>query len=107
MRSSRPPASTLLYIGPSDLALALGEKPGSTAPIVDDTVQRIADTCGRHGVAVGMHTPAGAVARRYVERGFNFVTVFSDAGLIAAAAREQLDVARSASKPVAVPSGGY
>jgi 4-hydroxy-2-oxoheptanedioate aldolase len=101
------PGIDAVYIGPSDLALALGEKPGSTAPIVDDTVQRIADTCRRHGVAVGMHTPAGAVARRYVERGFNFVTVFSDAGLIAAAAREQLDVARSASKPVAVPSGGY
>jgi 4-hydroxy-2-oxoheptanedioate aldolase len=101
------PGIDAVYIGPSDLALALGEKPGSTAPIVDDTVQHIADVCRRHGVAIGMHTPAGAVARRYVERGFNFATVFSDAGLIAAAAREQLDVARSVSKPVAVPSGGY
>ena len=76
-------------------------------PIVDDTVQRIADVCRRHGVAIGMHTPAGSVARRYVERCFNFATVFSDAGLIAAAAREQLNIARSAEKPVAVPSGGY
>jgi 4-hydroxy-2-oxoheptanedioate aldolase len=101
------PGIDAVYIGPSDLALALGEKPGSTAPIVDDTVQRIADACRRHGVAIGMHTPAGSVARRYVERGFNFATVFSDAGLIAAAAREQLNIARSAAKPVAVPSGGY
>jgi 4-hydroxy-2-oxoheptanedioate aldolase len=96
-----------VYIGPSDLALALGEKPGSTAPIVDQTVQRIADTCHRHGVAVGMHTPAGAVARRYIDRGFDFATVFSDAGLIAAAARDQLAAARSAPEPVAVPSGTY
>lgn len=97
-----------VYIGPSDLALALGEKPGSTAPIVDETVQRIADACHRHGVAVGMHTPAGAIARRYVERGFEFATVFSDAGLIAAAAREQLDAARaSRPEPVAAASGSY
>ncbi len=96
-----------VYIGPSDLALALGEKPGSTAPIVDETVQQIADAAHRHGVAVGMHTPAGAVARTYVERGFDFATVFSDAGLIAAAAREQLAAARSAPQPVAAQSGSY
>ncbi|RDH75064.1 2,4-dihydroxyhept-2-ene-1,7-dioic acid aldolase [Mycolicibacterium moriokaense] len=97
-----------VYIGPSDLALSLGEKPGSTAPIVDETIERVAQTCREHGVAIGMHTPAGAVARRYVERGFDFATVFSDAGLIAAAAREQLDVARSSAAPqVAVPSGSY
>ncbi|MET0473190.1 MAG: aldolase/citrate lyase family protein [Mycobacterium sp.] len=96
-----------VYIGPSDLALALGEKPGSTAPIVDDTVQRIVDACRRHGVAVGMHTPAGSVARGYIERGFDFATVFSDAGLIAAAARDQLAAARSAPQPVAVQTGSY
>lgn len=96
-----------VYIGPSDLALALGEKPGSTAPVFEEAVQRIADTCRRHGVAVGMHTPSGATARRYIERGFEFATVFSDAGLIAAAAREQLAAAREAPEPVAVASGGY
>jgi 4-hydroxy-2-oxoheptanedioate aldolase len=96
-----------VYIGPSDLALALGEKPGSTAPIVEETITRIAETCHRHGVAVGMHTPAGAVARRYIERGFEFATVFSDAGLIAAAARDQLAQARSAPQPVATALGSY
>jgi 4-hydroxy-2-oxoheptanedioate aldolase len=96
-----------VYIGPSDLALALGEKPGSTAPVVGETIDLIVDACRRHGVAVGMHTPAGAVARGYLERGFDFVTVFSDAGLIAAAARDQLAVARTEPKSVAAQSGSY
>jgi len=96
-----------VYIGPSDLALALGEKPGSTAPVVGETIQSIADACRRHGVAIGMHTPAGTVAKGYLERGFDFVTVFSDAGLIAAAARDQLAAARTEPKPVAVQSGSY
>ena len=52
-----------VYIGPSDLALALGERPGSTAPVVGETIQLIADACRRHSVAIGMHTPAGAVAK--------------------------------------------
>lgn len=96
-----------VYIGPSDLALALGEKPGSTAPVLGETIQSIVDACRRHGVAVGMHTPAGAVAKGYLERGFDFVTVFSDAGLIAAAAREQLNAARPQPQPVAAQAGSY
>jgi len=96
-----------IYIGPSDLALSLGEKPGSTAPVVGEAIQSIAAAGKRHGVAVGMHTPAGAVAKGYLERGFDFVTVFSDAGLIAAAARDQLAAARTEPKPVAVQSGSY
>jgi 4-hydroxy-2-oxoheptanedioate aldolase len=54
-----------------------------------------------------MHTPAGAVARGYLGRGFDFVTVFSDAGLIAAAARDHLAVARPEPKSVAAQSGSY
>jgi 4-hydroxy-2-oxoheptanedioate aldolase len=75
--------------------------------VLDKTIQSIADACRQHGVAIGMHTPTGAVARRYVDRGFDFVTVFSDAGLIAAAAREQLTAARSEPQPVAVQAGTY
>ncbi|MBS1693477.1 MAG: 2,4-dihydroxyhept-2-ene-1,7-dioic acid aldolase [Actinobacteria bacterium] len=96
-----------VYIGPSDLALAIGEKPGSTAPILAQTIQLIADTCRRHGVAVGMHTSSGAVAKSYVDKGFDFVTVFSDAGLIAGAAREQLSVAVSGSRRAADGAATY
>ena len=96
-----------VYIGPSDLALALGERPGSTAPVVGETIQLIADACRRHGVAIGMHTPAGAFSKGYLERVFDFVTVFYDDGLIAAAARDQLAAARTEPKPVAVKSGSY
>lgn len=100
------PGVDAVYVGPSDLALSLGEKPGSVSALFNDTVTHILDVAHRHGVAVGMHTAAGKVARRYLEQGFDFATVFSDAGLIAAAAREQLAAAQSASQPVAA-TGSY
>lgn len=83
-----------IYIGPSDLALALGEKPGTTSAKLGDAIDAIVDSCRRHGVAVGIHTASGDVARGYRERGFDLVTVFSDAALISWAVRHHLDLAR-------------
>jgi len=89
-----------IYIGPSDLALSLGEKPGTTAPVLDEAIGRIVDAGRRHGVGVGIHTGSGDVARGYRERGFDFVTIFSDAGLVAWAVKEQLRMARESSQPL-------
>ncbi|WP_022886767.1 HpcH/HpaI aldolase family protein [Glaciibacter superstes] len=90
-----------IYIGPSDLALALGEKPGTTSPVLEEAIGKIVDSCRKHGVAVGIHTGSGDVARGYRERGFDFVTVFSDAGLLAWAVRQQLDAALAGAAPAA------
>ena len=85
-----------VYIGPSDLALALGLPPtgDNDEPEHVATVQRILDACGRHGVAAGIHTSSLAFTERYLEAGFNFVTLGSDAGWLARAAAQDLSAAR-------------
>jgi 4-hydroxy-2-oxoheptanedioate aldolase len=98
------PGVDAIYIGPSDLALALGEKPGTKAPVLEEAIAKIVDACRRHGKAVGIHTGAGEVARGYRERGFDFVTVFSDAGLLAWAVQEQLAAANAGSLATAAPT---
>lgn len=90
-----------VYVGPSDLALALGEKPGTMSEEFVATVEHIRATCERHGVATGIHNASGRSARHYRDRGFDFLTTISDAGLLAQAARAELDVARADSDPVA------
>ncbi|WP_226783278.1 HpcH/HpaI aldolase family protein [Oceaniglobus trochenteri] len=70
-----------VYIGPSDLALSLGYRPGvfdgnEEMSEAIDTVARIA---AKHRKIAGSHAATPEMARRFVERGFRFVTVLSDA----------------------------
>lgn len=72
-----------LFIGPSDLAAALGH-PGDNAhpdvrAAIDDAVARIRAT----GKCAGILAPVEADARHWLERGCLFVGVGSDVGLLA------------------------
>jgi len=84
------PGLDAVYIGPSDLALALGEKPGTTSPVLQENIDRIIEAAHRHGLAAGIHTAAGDVARRYLDQGLDFATMYSDAGLLAWAVQQQI-----------------
>jgi 4-hydroxy-2-oxoheptanedioate aldolase len=85
-----------VYIGPSDLALALGLPP--TLEVKEDAhleaVSRIREACHRSGIAAGIHAPSGEWARKHAEAGFDFVTVATDAALLRGAALRELAAAR-------------
>ena len=81
-----------VYIGPSDLALALGLAPtgDNENPVHAETVLRIRDACQANGVAAGIHTASVAFTRRYFELGFNLVTLGSDLRFMIRAATADL-----------------
>jgi len=83
-----------IYIGPSDLALSLGFAPGSGDPKIAQTIDEIVSAARRHKIPVGIQCGDGDGARFYLEKGFDFITVFSDAGLYAWAAKLQLSLAK-------------
>ncbi len=85
-----------VYIGPSDLALALGLPPtgDNEDPRHAETVQAILDACRKHGVAAGIHTSSLEFSQRYLKAGFNFVTLGADAGFLLRAAAQDLAAAR-------------
>jgi 4-hydroxy-2-oxoheptanedioate aldolase len=85
-----------IYIGPSDLALALDLPPnGDTDNAVHIAkVGEILECCQKHGVPAGIHTNSLAFAQRRIEAGFDFVTLGSDAGFLMTAVYEQLAKAR-------------
>jgi 4-hydroxy-2-oxoheptanedioate aldolase len=99
------PGIDAIYIGPSDLALALGEKPGTTSPVLQEAIDKIVAAGHRHGLAVGIHTAAGDVARGYLDQGLDFATIFSDAGLLAWAVQQQLAGAKAVPEVVAAAPG--
>lgn len=87
-----------VYIGPSDLSLALGCKPSfdEVEPKVAEAIAHILARAKAHGLRAGIHNgvPEGAAAR--VAMGFDFVTVSSDARLMAAGSQQILKTMRAA-----------
>lgn len=70
------------YIGPMDLAQGLGlpAQGDNDHPEHVAAVERIFQACRRHGVAAGIHTGSVEFTQRYLDMGFQFVTLGSDAG---------------------------
>jgi 4-hydroxy-2-oxoheptanedioate aldolase len=89
-----------VYIGPSDLALALG------LPAIGDNnhpthvaaVERIRAACASAGIAVGIHTSSVEYTQRYLSGGFQFATLGSDGGFMSRAAAEDLRAVRVGAK---------
>ncbi len=81
-----------IYIGPSDLSLALGCKPtfDDVEPKVAQAIDHILAGAQAHGVKAGIHNGRPDVARARIAKGFRFVTVSSDARLLAAGSQQLL-----------------
>ena len=85
-----------VYVGPSDLSLALGLKPRldqTDAPVVE-AQQKIAEACKRHGVVAGIHNSTAAYALKMIAQGYQFVTLASDSRHMAMKAAEEVAVVR-------------
>jgi 4-hydroxy-2-oxoheptanedioate aldolase len=90
------PGVDAVYVGPSDLSLALGLKPrlDQTDPPVVEAQQQILDACRRHRVVAGIHNATAAYASRMVAAGYRFVTLASDSRFLAAKAAEEIAAIR-------------
>ncbi len=85
-----------LYVGPSDLSIALGMPPASLDdPAFAETLERIRQVAADAGVVAGMHTHDGARAATYVEQGFGMITAASDLRSLQVAILGHLNRARS------------
>jgi 4-hydroxy-2-oxoheptanedioate aldolase len=81
-----------IYVGPSDLSLALGCRPvldDVDAPVAQ-AIEHIAVRARAHGVIAGIHNGSAAATRQRLAMGFRFVSIASDARLMAAAAQQAL-----------------
>jgi 4-hydroxy-2-oxoheptanedioate aldolase len=88
---ARVPGLDMLYVGPSDLGLALGReaKQNQTDPVVMEAIDKILAAARRAGLKAGMHCTSADYAGEMVEKGFDFVTVISDENLLARGAAER------------------
>jgi 4-hydroxy-2-oxoheptanedioate aldolase len=68
------------YIGPTDLALALGLPPvmDNDEPKHIETVNAILAACQKHKVVPGIHTMSSKFTQRYIDQGFKMVMLVTD-----------------------------
>ena len=90
------PGVDAVYVGPSDLSLALGFRPrlDQTDPPVVEAQQKIVAACKRHGVIAGIHNATPQYALKMIEAGYQFVTLASDSRFLAARAAEEVAAVR-------------
>jgi 4-hydroxy-2-oxoheptanedioate aldolase len=69
-----------IYVGPSDLSLSMGEKPGYDPeyPKVLKAIKHIAKTARRHDVVPCIHVGSAAYALRMFEAGYRLISYASD-----------------------------
>ncbi|MDT7843326.1 HpcH/HpaI aldolase family protein [Streptomyces justiciae] len=87
-----------IYVGPSDLRIALGGAT-STDPALADTFEAalvtVREAAAAAGIAAGIHNPDGSSAAKRLAEGFTFATVACDLVHLEQTARQHLTSART------------
>lgn len=94
------PGIGAIYIGPSDLSMALGKEPrkGQSDPEVLEAKATILDAAMRHNIPAGIHTNSKEVAIEAIKQGFLFTSLQSDDRFLMSKAKEEVESVRGAIK---------
>jgi 4-hydroxy-2-oxoheptanedioate aldolase len=97
------PGISGIYIGPSDMGLALGMVPklDREEPNILAIYETLLAACRKYGKFAGLHNGTGSYAARMFKMGFQFATIANDSGLMANAARAAVAQARAEGGEVA------
>lgn len=100
------PGLDAVYVGPSDLSLALGCRPtfDDVDPPAAEAIELIAAKAKEHGKAAGIHNGSPETALKRIAMGYQFVTISSDARLMASGSQQVLSAMRDG-MPAAGPAG--
>ncbi len=98
-----------VYIGPADLSQSMGgkERVDLTEPRMVAALDKILEGCKKRKQVAGIHTMSPDYARGCVEQGYQFVTIQSDARLMAGACQAAIAVARGEGGSGDKASGPY
>ena len=91
------PGLDAIYIGPSDLAYAIGlvARGDNNDPKHVETVNHIYETARKHDIHVGMHTGSLEYTKRFLKQGFDMVMLGADTAFMSRMVSAELGEARS------------
>ena len=82
-----------IYIGPADLSLAIGEKPGFDKPEGDpvyEVIMKILEHAKKNKIIAGIQNAKPEYAEKMINKGFQLVTIGSDQRYMTAASKSAL-----------------
>jgi 2-keto-3-deoxy-L-rhamnonate aldolase RhmA len=86
----------VLFVGPADLSHSMGIPGEFGNPAFVAALDRVVAATRAHGKGAGILLRDASEVPAYLERGYTFIAVGSDVGLLASGARAQLAAARAA-----------
>jgi 2-keto-3-deoxy-L-rhamnonate aldolase RhmA len=81
------PGVDAAVIGPFDLTISLGEN-STTAPRVEEAIQKVVDSARRNNVASGIHIPEQEVVLKWHQRGMTMLACNSDLGILTSGSKK-------------------
>lgn len=88
------PGIDVIFLGPWDLSQSLGV-PGKTKdPKVIEVMERVIDACKERGIVLGTFVREVEDAKRWIDRGVQYMMLSTDAGLLLRASRGRLEALR-------------
>lgn len=89
------PGVDAVMVGPADLSTALGVPGEFDHPKMVDAIDRIKESCDRHGVAPGLHIRHLHLAKFWRDRGLRLLSCNSEIGFMLDKAKETVAALRS------------
>ena len=88
---------TGIYIGPSDLSISMGYRPGldRSEPEMVEAIKRIETACINNNIKVGIHCLSPSYLKDKLSNGYNLATLASDVRIYSAGIAENLKEAKS------------
>ena len=88
---------TGIYIGPSDLSISMGFKPGldRVEPEMIDAIKKIYDACKNNNIKVGIHCLSPSYLKEKLSNGYDLATLASDVRIYAEGLNNKIKEARS------------
>jgi 2-dehydro-3-deoxyglucarate aldolase/4-hydroxy-2-oxoheptanedioate aldolase len=86
----------VMMIGPADLSISLGIPGQFDNPSLVETVDKVIETCNKHGVVPGIQTRGVAMAKFWAERGMRFIGVAAEHVFLLEKCREAIAALRPA-----------
>jgi 4-hydroxy-2-oxoheptanedioate aldolase len=90
-----------IYIGPADLSLAIGVKPGFDNPEGSPTYEALINILShakKNNIVAGIHNATPMYAEKMIKLGFQFVTVGSDQKFMASGANQTVKYMKKTNK---------
>ena len=88
---------TGIYIGPSDLSISMGFKPGldRVEPEMISAINKIYDACKNNNIKVGIHCLSPSYLKEKLSNGYDLATLASDVRIYAEGLSNKIKEARS------------